>query len=506
MQDRRRVWAGVFVGLLCGANSVCAQTITTWVTNTNAFGSGSLLAAVQGLQPGYAGVQEIRFSLPAGDQVIWLNQPMPDVVGVQVRIDASDHNSGRVIVDGNGHGQVSVAAGSNLQLLHLVGLTLRRGGRIDAGGCIRVRNANTALTLDAMRVEDCRVYYQSAAPGVRGGALFAAGPLTVRDSLFSGNQIQSDAGLPVAANDALGGAIYKEGAHAVLIERSSFKNNRVYLNNSLPSFCSSGHGGALALNMAGSGFAVTIRDSRFEANKLACRNPSVAYDLDGTGDGGAIVYYGNGANQVLLENNYFHGNRGNRGGAVGVIQALSTNVVARNNTFYANQSNATGGGLAFVNCCTVTVDHNTFHDNVSGSPGLPDQLALMVGTLTSLRHNIINGGELACDASLAASQNGVAAYNLYFGGSCLIANDVGSQHVAYMNWLQPPTISGGHVPTLYPAYGSPAIDGGDPNGCATYDARYVVRPFDGNGDGVARCDIGAVESTLVDAIFRNQFE
>lgn len=492
--------------LWSGAGAAFAQTLTTWVTNTNAFGPGSLLAAVQGLQPAHAGLQEIRFSLPAGDQVIWLNQPMPDLVGVQVRIDGSDHNSGRVIVDGNGHGQVSVAAGSNLQSLHLVGLTLRRGGRIDAGGCIRVRNANTALTLDAMRVEDCRVYYQSAAPGVRGGALFAAGPLTIRDSLFSGNRIQSDAGLPVAANDALGGAIYKEGAHAVLIERSSFENNRVYLNNTLPSFCSSGHGGAMALNIPGSGFAITIRDSRFEANALSCRNPTVSYDLDGTGDGGAIVYYGNGANHLLLENNYFHGNRGNRGGAVGVIQALTTNVVARNNTFYANQANATGGGLAFVNCCTVTVDHNTFHDNVSGSPGLADQLALMVGTLSSLRHNILNGGENACTASLAASENGIAAYNLYFGGSCLIANDVGSQHVAYMDWLRPPAITGGYVPTLYPAYGSPAIDGGDPNGCASHDARGVVRPVDGNGDGIARCDIGAVESTLVDAIFRNQFE
>lgn len=491
---------------LWAAPAAFAQTITTWVTNTSAFGPGSLLAAVQGLQPAYPGLQEIRFSLPAGDQVIWLNQPMPDLVGVQLRIDGSDHNSGRVIVDGNGHGQVSVASGSNLQSLHLVGLTLRRGGRIDVGGCIRVRNANTALTLDAMRVEDCRVYYQSAAPGVRGGAVFAAGPLTVRDSLFSGNQIQSDAGVPVAANDALGGAIYKEGGHAVLIERSSFENNRVYLNNSLPSFCASGHGGALALNMAGSGLSVTIRDSRFEANKLSCRNPSVAYDLDGTGDGGAIVYYGNGANNALLENNYFHGNRGNRGGAVGFIQALTTNATVRNNTFYANQSNATGGGLAFVNCCSVTVDHNTFHDNISGSPGLPDQLALMVGTLASLGHNIINGGDPACDSSLAASQNGIAGYNLYFGGSCLIANDVGSQHVDYMTWLNAPSNSGGYVPTLYPAYGSPAIDAGDPNGCATYDARYVVRPVDGDGDGIARCDIGAVESTVVDAIFRNQFD
>lgn len=494
---------GLVLAMLAG--SVSAQTVTTWVTTTAAFGPGSLLAAVQGLQSGYAGVQEIRFALPAGSNVIWMNQPMPDIVGAQVRIDASDMSDG-VIVDGNGHGQISVASGSTVQSLELRAITLRRGGRVDAGGCIRVRNANTALTLNWVRVEDCHVYYQSAAAGVRGGALFAAGALAINDSVFRDNSILSDAAIPVAANDALGGAVYKEGAHAVSIERSVFQNNRVHLNNTLPSFCSSGHGGALALNMAGSGLAVTIRDSRFEGNRNSCRNPTVNYDLDGTGDGGAIVYYANGEHQVLLENNYFTDNRGNRGGAVGFIQAFLTQVVARNNSFYANRANATGGGLALVNCCTATVEHNTFHDNVSGSPGLAHQLALMVGSLPSLRHNIINGGSPACTSSLAASDNGVAAYNLYFGGSCLIANDSGSQHVGYMNWLQAPAFIGGYVPTLMPAYGSPAIDGGDPNGCALYDARYVVRPVDGNGDGIARCDIGAVESTVVDALFRNQFE
>jgi hypothetical protein len=42
--------------------------------------------------------------------------------------------------------------------------------------------------------------------------------------------------------------------------------------------------------------------------------------------------------------------------------------------------------------------------------------------------------------------------------------------------------------------GSPAIDAGDNNGCPTTDQRGLPRPVDGNGDGVARCDMGAFEA------------
>lgn len=40
---------------------------------------------------------------------------------------------------------------------------------------------------------------------------------------------------------------------------------------------------------------------------------------------------------------------------------------------------------------------------------------------------------------------------------------------------------------------SPAIDAGDPGLCESVDQRGVLRPIDGNGDGVAWCDIGAFE-------------
>ena len=40
--------------------------------------------------------------------------------------------------------------------------------------------------------------------------------------------------------------------------------------------------------------------------------------------------------------------------------------------------------------------------------------------------------------------------------------------------------------------GSPAIDGGTNSGCPATDQRGVSRPIDGDHDGSAVCDIGAV--------------
>lgn len=70
--------------------------------------------------------------------------------------------------------------------------------------------------------------------------------------------------------------------------------------------------------------------------------------------------------------------------------------------------------------------------------------------------------------------------------------------------LEPLAVSIG-MPVHGPMTDSPLVDAGDPSGCERTDARGIVRPLDGNGDGVARCDIGAVE-LLVDRIFDDGFE
>jgi hypothetical protein len=63
-------------------------------------------------------------------------------------------------------------------------------------------------------------------------------------------------------------------------------------------------------------------------------------------------------------------------------------------------------------------------------------------------------------------------------------------------------------PTLTHALlpGSPAIDGGDATSCLSTDQRFLDRPVDGDGDGMAVCDIGAFEFQGQGLIFGDGFE
>lgn len=471
--------------------------VDLWVTNTGSHGAGSFAAALAALDPASPVQQRIRFgfntTVPVGiSNVIHLNGPLPDLDGTNVLIDGSDVSAG-VIIDGGGHPILTLPATATTTRLQVSNLVLRRGGRIGRGGCMAIDKAGVAASLSNVDFEDCRAYLE-AGTAARGGALFSASGVAIADAMFLRNEVLSLAGTDQFA-DAAGGALAFETAGAVTIERSLFQANRVYLTNTLPSFCASGHGGAIAFAMAG-GALVQLRGSSFIENSTPCRNPTVTYDLAATGDGGAVVIYGTGTHRY--SGNFFSGNLGRRGGGIGVDQAFGSTLEFVNNTFTGNRGFASGGGVGVINCCVVTLHHNTFIDNL-GSPTYGSQVAMVGGGLASMRYNALSGATPTCTPPFSLSANANVSYNAYSDAGCDIDVETDAQVDLGPLPFAAPAMLGGDVLTMAPVYGSTMIDAGPPGAaCADlFDARGVVRPIDGDQDGSAACDVGAIESSYV---------
>jgi hypothetical protein len=106
-------------------------------------------------------------------------------------------------------------------------------------------------------------------------------------------------------------------------------------------------------------------------------------------------------------------------------------------------------------------------------------------------------------------------YNLSQDSECAMAG--GSNLIGVPALLGP--LQSTLAPTAFhaPLTGSPLIDAGSPDAaaCPETDQLGNARPQDGNGDGIARCNIGAIESDSVpvvtpppgaDSIFGSGFE
>lgn len=159
-----------------------------------------------------------------------------------------------------------------------------------------------------------------------------------------------------------------------------------------------------------------------------------------------------------------------------------------------------GANLALVNC------------TVTGNRG-PDQFMATVGGIHNVGGVAGPGGVVLTNTVLAG--NGPA----FLADDCRTVTSQGSNlvgHTAGCNLLgaqptdqldvdaqlSPLADHGGFTRTHGP--GPLALERGLDAACPAMDQRGVARPQDADGDGIARCDVGAVE--LVDLIFRDGFE
>jgi hypothetical protein len=152
--------------------------------------------------------------------------------------------------------------------------------------------------------------------------------------------------------------------------------------------------------------------------------------------------------------------------------------ILQNCTFAANAGSDVGG--VTILAPSVFISGCTFYDNdwaqlhaTNNQPTLAN--SLIAGECSSSTAVVSVGGNLESPGNSCG-----------FGASDIV--NVVDPMLGTLGWF------GNVAPVIRPLPGSPAIDRSvaEPN-CPWYDQRFLWRPQDGNGDGQAVCDIGAVE-------------
>jgi hypothetical protein len=245
---------------------------------------------------------------------------------------------------------------------------------------------------------------------------------------------------------------------------------------------------------------------------------------DDLGDGGGIYTLGKGSTltDVVIRENTADGNGG------GIYDKGGKSPITRS-TLAGNQAGGSGGGIwsagtpdfidsaitgnqaaagggIFCHFCGVSLTNSAVSMNAAGG------IVAERGKVVLLNSLVVGNSGLGVDdlledppddRSILSFDNSLLALNT--GGNCAVtallegshnlSSDASCSFSGESNRSQiDPQLSGLLANGFYNmSPSSPAVDQGNPATCPTNDYRGIPRPLDGNGDGVAVCDIGPLE-------------
>jgi hypothetical protein len=402
-----------------------------------------------------AGAKEIAFN--CGSLPVTITVTGPHTVAANLTINGGN----KVTLASNGAGNhFNVPAGVHLTLAQIA---LADGlNTTDCGGAVRVL-AGGQLTLNETRFINNRSNFQ-------GGAICNYGTAAVAASLFTQNKSVT----------SHGGAIGNYGSLTVV--DSKFTSNTAAIN-----------GGAIDM-----GGTVLVNASSFISNTAGYRGGGIntyGGNLTLSGSSFSGNYAGlwggglaNDASNATVSATTFAGNiSGNQGGGVEMSGAGSLTLT--NSTLSANRASTDGGGLYWTTGSgPITLLNETLAANVAQGRGGNIYVGGVSNPNIHLTNTLVASGTPDnCDHTLDSQANNLESANTCGLGGAGDKINTNPKLGALQN-------NGGATLTHALLAGSPAIDTGTNSGCPAVDQRGVARPIDGNHDGSALCDIGAVEA------------
>lgn len=472
----------IALALLTLASTASANNYV--VSTTADSGAGSLRQAILDSNAPAGGVHTMTFSAAfPNNGVILLSSNLPQIAS-QSLIIMGDSKKPRI--DGQSLRSV-FRLSTSTTVFELSDLVLQNALASEKGGCIDSGNSSTAGQLRAERVTftNCQAVGPSL---IRGGAISwsrSSGTLSVIDSQFLDNAVTATA----SNGESSGGAIYTTANLSSL--RTLFDGNAAL------STTGGGIGGAIAL--LGTSRSNSITESTFRFNGASPTSPLLGY--------GGAVYVGCDTCSTQIIRSYLRGNAANFGGAVfarrGNAGATDVFVSLANSTFY-NSSVLNNGGAAFVGSgASLSASNNTFY-NSDASDGAH------LGFTPTAEINYFRGNLLAptyagsaCAGTPIVTNTTFVGFNLFSDASCSVVgagalpnSPLGSAMVDER---------AGQIGVI--RFSGSAVIDSITNGtiCEPRDARFQIRPIDGDGDGIAYCDVGAYEDPR-DILFVDGFE